>query len=194
MGSVCSPGSSVPWQLNSRMSSASGGHRSPRLSCSWRPVPRQSGGLCSLPRCLLPALLSGWPLHHRVLLPDEVHVRLSLDISEPVSDHTLSLNLIHGIGQWYGHQMALINRYVPFPSFIDVQKELILEEITLDVESTKSVMSLYDVSSSGSPFSSIIRGLLHTLLPPLLLPELLIRFPALRVITDIVRWAWGCPS
>lgn len=90
--------------------------------------------------------------------------------------------------------MALINRYVPFPSFIDVQKELILEEITLDVESTKSVMSLYDVSSSGSPFSSIIRGLLHTLLPPLLLPELLIRFPALRVITDIVRWAWGCPS
>jgi hypothetical protein len=39
------------------------------------------------------------------------------DPSEPITDHTLVLNLLCGLSPCYGHQKALIKRIVPFPTF-----------------------------------------------------------------------------
>jgi hypothetical protein len=49
------------------------------------------------------------------------------DLGEPVADHTLVLNLLHGLSARYGHLKALIKWTVPFPTFHTVRNELLLE-------------------------------------------------------------------
>jgi hypothetical protein len=53
-------------------------------------------------------------------------------LGKPVSDHTL--NLLRGFSRRYDHLRALIQRTMLFPSFHNVYNELLLEELTMDVE------------------------------------------------------------
>jgi hypothetical protein len=59
------------------------------------------------------------------------------DLRSPVDDRILVLNILRGLNPRFEHLGAIIWRYTPFPSFLKVRDDLILEELHLD--------------SSGSP-------------------------------------------
>jgi hypothetical protein len=71
------------------------------------------------------------------------------DLGMPVSDRMLVLNLLRGLSWRYNHLKAFIKRSVRFPSFHDVCNELLLEALTLDIESPVSATALYDASSAS---------------------------------------------
>jgi hypothetical protein len=59
------------------------------------------------------------------------------DLGSPVDDRILVLNILRGLNPRFEHLDAIIRCYTPFPSFLKVRDDLILEELHLD--------------SSGSP-------------------------------------------
>jgi hypothetical protein len=54
------------------------------------------------------------------------------DLGSPVDDRILVLNILHGLNPRFEHLDAIIRRYMPFPSFLKVRDDLILEELHLD--------------------------------------------------------------
>jgi hypothetical protein len=68
------------------------------------------------------------------------------DLDESVVDHTLVLNLLHGLSPRYGHMKALIKRIVPFPTFHAVWNELLLEELTMTHEAPTPAPTLYSTT------------------------------------------------
>lgn len=68
-----------------------------------------------------------------------------------MSSTTLILNLLCGLSWCYDHLEAFTKRFVSFPSIHDVRNELLLEELTLDVESLSSTTTLYDVYPTCPP-------------------------------------------
>jgi len=66
------------------------------------------------------------------------------DLRCPVPDRVLVLNVLRGLNDTYGHLRTWITRQWPFPSFLQVRDDLVLEEIT------KGPMT----GSSSSPGSS----------------------------------------
>lgn len=110
-------------------------HHSPGLGCPRGRVPRQPGGSGAPPRRVVPPVLLEGPLRQRVLPSDEGHGAMenSLhDLSEPIVNRTLVLNLLCGLSPRYSSLKALIERTVPFPTFHNVRNELVLEELTLE--------------------------------------------------------------
>jgi hypothetical protein len=83
-------------------------------------VPREPERSSSSPRRPVP------PVRQMKGLTDPLR-----DLSEPVADHTLVLNLLRGLSPRYGHLKALIKRTVPFPTFHAVRNELLLEELIM---------------------------------------------------------------
>jgi hypothetical protein len=54
------------------------------------------------------------------------------DLGSPVDDRILILNILCGLNPRFEHLGAIIRRYTPFPSFLKVWDDLILEELHLD--------------------------------------------------------------
>jgi hypothetical protein len=54
------------------------------------------------------------------------------DLGSPVDDRILVLNILRGLNPCFEHLGAIIRRYTPFPSFLKVRDDLILEELHLD--------------------------------------------------------------
>jgi hypothetical protein len=54
------------------------------------------------------------------------------DLGSPVDDRILVLNILRGLNQRFEHLDAIIRRSSPFPSFLKVRDDLLLEEIHLD--------------------------------------------------------------
>jgi hypothetical protein len=54
------------------------------------------------------------------------------DLGSPVGDRILVLNILCGLNPRFEHLGAIIRRYTPFPSFLKVRDDLILEELHLD--------------------------------------------------------------
>jgi hypothetical protein len=54
------------------------------------------------------------------------------DLRLPVDDQILVLNILRSLNPWFEHLGAIIRRYTPFPSFLKVRNDLILEELHLD--------------------------------------------------------------
>jgi hypothetical protein len=54
------------------------------------------------------------------------------DLGSPVDDRILVLNILRGLNPRFEHLGAIIRRYTPFPSFLKVRDDLILEELHLD--------------------------------------------------------------
>jgi hypothetical protein len=50
----------------------------------------------------------------------------------PVEDRILILNIFRGLNQHFEHVGSIIRRYSPFPNFLKVQDDLLLEEIHMD--------------------------------------------------------------
>jgi hypothetical protein len=77
-------------------------------------------------------------------LADSLH-----DLSEPVEDNTLVLNLLRGLSPRYSHLKALIKRTVPFPTFHAVRNELLLEELNITHEAPTLVSALYNATTGA---------------------------------------------
>jgi hypothetical protein len=75
------------------------------------------------------------------------------DLSEPVADRTLVLNILRGLSPRYGHLNALIKRTVPFPTFHVMRNELLLEELTMETEAPAIASALYSAPHGGQPTS-----------------------------------------
>jgi hypothetical protein len=75
------------------------------------------------------------------------------DLGEPVADRTLVLNLLRGLSPRYGHLKALIKRIVPFPTFHVVRNELLLEELTMTIETPTPAPAIYS-ATPGAQASS----------------------------------------
>jgi hypothetical protein len=56
------------------------------------------------------------------------------DLSEPVPDGTLILNILGALNKGYDHIKTMLKRVVSFPSFHDAHNDLLLEEITMGAE------------------------------------------------------------
>jgi hypothetical protein len=81
-------------------------------------------------------------------LADSLH-----DLSEPVADRTLVLNLPRGFSPRYGHLKALIKRTAPFSTFHVVRNELLLEELTMTIEAPAPAPALYSVTTGAQASS-----------------------------------------
>ncbi|XP_062193564.1 uncharacterized protein LOC133896962 [Phragmites australis] len=76
------------------------------------------------------------------------------DLGEPVPDRTLVLNVLCGLNQKFSYMTALLKRQKPFPLFIEVRSDLLLEELTMaNKSSTPSAFV-----AGTSPASSSSRG------------------------------------
>jgi hypothetical protein len=54
------------------------------------------------------------------------------DLASPVEDWILVLNILQGLNQHFEHVGSIIRRYSPFPNFLKVRDDLLLEEIHMD--------------------------------------------------------------
>jgi hypothetical protein len=54
------------------------------------------------------------------------------DLGAPVEDWILVLNILQGLNQRFEHMGSIIRRYSPFPNFLKVWDDLLLEEIHID--------------------------------------------------------------
>jgi hypothetical protein len=54
------------------------------------------------------------------------------DLSTPVDDRILILNILRRLNQHFEHVGSIIRRYSPFPNFLKVQDDPLLEELHMD--------------------------------------------------------------
>jgi hypothetical protein len=54
------------------------------------------------------------------------------DLGFPIEGRILVLNILRGLNQRFKHVGSIIQRYSPFPNFLKVQNDLLLEEIHMD--------------------------------------------------------------
>jgi hypothetical protein len=54
------------------------------------------------------------------------------DLSAPVEDRILILNILRGLNQRFEHVGSIIRRYLPFLNFLNVRDDLLLEELHMD--------------------------------------------------------------
>jgi hypothetical protein len=54
------------------------------------------------------------------------------NLSSPVDDRILILNILQGLNQRFEHVGSIIRRYSSFPNFLKVQDDLLLEELHMD--------------------------------------------------------------
>jgi hypothetical protein len=67
-----------------------------------------------------------------------------VDLGSPVDDQILILNILRGLNQCFEHLGAIIRCSSPFPNFLKVRDDLLLEEIHLDTtRSSAAPMTLY---------------------------------------------------
>jgi hypothetical protein len=103
------------------------------------------------------------------------------------------VNLLRGLSHCYSHLKALINRTMTFPTFHDVQNEVLLDELTMVTEAPAAAPALYSTppdgqapSGGGGGSCPPSTGLLSTLI--LWSLWLLVRFPPL---IEVVALAWA---
>jgi hypothetical protein len=71
------------------------------------------------------------------------------DLGAPVEDRILILNILRGLNQCFEHMGSIIWRYSPFPNFLKVQDDLLLEEIHMDSTGPPAApMALYTNAAS----------------------------------------------
>jgi hypothetical protein len=54
------------------------------------------------------------------------------DLGSPIEDRILILNILRRLNQHFKHMGSIIRSYSPFPNFLKVQDDLLLEEIHMD--------------------------------------------------------------
>jgi hypothetical protein len=79
------------------------------------------------------------------------------DLGSPVEDWILVLNILWGLNQRFEHVGSIIRRYSPFPNFLKVRDDLLLEEIHMDsIDPSAAPLALYTniAPSAARPPSS----------------------------------------
>ena len=71
------------------------------------------------------------------------------DLGCPVPDRVLVLNVLRGLNSTYDHLRTWITRQRPFPSFLQVWDDLVLEEITRGPATGSSSSSSTALSSTA---------------------------------------------
>jgi hypothetical protein len=67
------------------------------------------------------------------------------DLGEPVPDRTLVMSILRGLNEEFQSVRNIIKRTKPFPSFVEVRSDLMVEEITMKTPSATAL-----VAPSGS--------------------------------------------
>ena len=83
------------------------------------------------------------------------------DLGCPVPDRVLVLNVLRGLNSTYDHLRTWITRQRPFPSFLQVRDDLVLEEITRGLapgssSSTPTALVAAPPASSAAPATSLL--------------------------------------
>jgi hypothetical protein len=74
------------------------------------------------------------------------------DLGSPVDDRILVLNILRGLNPRFEHLGAIIRCYTPFPSFLKVRDDLILEELHLDSSGPPAdATTLYTCPAAARP-------------------------------------------
>ena len=74
------------------------------------------------------------------------------DLDCPVSDRNLVLNVLRGLNKKYEHLRAIITRSRPFPSFLKLRDDLVLEELQLGPDTTSAPpQAFYSTTPSHLP-------------------------------------------
>jgi len=73
------------------------------------------------------------------------------DLGEVIQDRTLVLNILRGLNEQYSHMAALLKRSRPFPTFDEVRKDLLLEELTITKTRPSSTPSTALASATPKP-------------------------------------------
>jgi hypothetical protein len=74
------------------------------------------------------------------------------DLGSPVDDRILVLNILRGLNQRFEHLGAIIRRSSPFPNFLKVRDDLLLEEIHLETAgSSAAPTALYTNTAPPAP-------------------------------------------
>jgi hypothetical protein len=76
------------------------------------------------------------------------------DLDCPVSDRNLVLNILRGLNKKYEHLQAIITRSRPFPSFLKLRDDLVLEELQLGPDTTSAPPHAFYSNNSQPPSSS----------------------------------------
>jgi hypothetical protein len=76
------------------------------------------------------------------------------DLDCPVSDWNLVLNVLRGLNKKYEHLRAIITRSRPFPSFLKLRDDLVLEELQLGPDTTSAPPQAFYSNNSQPPSSS----------------------------------------
>jgi hypothetical protein len=74
------------------------------------------------------------------------------DLSSPVEDGILVLNILQGLNHRFEHVGSIIRCYSPFPNFLKVQDDLLLEEIHMD--STDSPVAPTALYTNAAPLAA----------------------------------------
>jgi hypothetical protein len=67
-------------------------------------------------------------------------------LGAPVEDRILILNILRGLNQRFEHVGSIILRYSPFPNFLKVQDDLLLEEIHMDSTGHPAALTMLYIS------------------------------------------------
>ncbi|XP_062208877.1 uncharacterized protein LOC133910525 [Phragmites australis] len=78
------------------------------------------------------------------------------DIGEAIQDRTLVLAVLRGLNEKFSYMTALLKRQRPFPSFLEVRSDLLLEELTMASKPGSTSTAL--IASSGNRGSTTGAG------------------------------------
>jgi hypothetical protein len=70
------------------------------------------------------------------------------DLGSPVEDRIFVLNILRGLNQRFKHMCSIIRRYSPFPNFLKVRDDLLLEEIHMDSTGHSAAPTMLDNSAT----------------------------------------------
>lgn len=79
-------------------------------------------------------------------------------LGEPVPDRTLVLAVLRGLNEKFSYMAALLKRQRPFPTFLEVRSDLLLEELEMSSRPHQSSTALLVTTSSGAKGSAQSSG------------------------------------
>ncbi|XP_062227413.1 uncharacterized protein LOC133925532 [Phragmites australis] len=80
------------------------------------------------------------------------------DLSEPVLDRILVLAILHGLNEKFAYMAALLKRQHPFPTFLEVRSDLLLDELEMASRPSPLSTVLVATASSGAKDSALPSG------------------------------------
>jgi hypothetical protein len=73
-----------------------------------------------------------------------------VELSEPISDRLLTINLLCGLNDRFAHLRSYLKRQRPFPLFVEVRSELLLEELSMGPVATSAAPTVLVASALTS--------------------------------------------